>query len=132
MSILQEPAQALASGDDAAAIADLRAAFDAQRKAFAADRRPSLEVRRERVGRIAPMMLANRERISAALAEDFGSHPVGAADLIETLAVVGRVQYVLENLEAWAAPQARPDGRRPVRRPLTPTSRCSQRAWSAT
>ena len=108
MSILQEPAHALASGDDTAAIADLKAAFEVQRRAFAADRRPSLELRRERVGRIAPMMIANRERISSALAQDFGSHPTGAADLIETLAVVGRVQYVLENLEAWAAPQARP------------------------
>ena len=108
MSILQEPAQAVASADDTAAIADLKAAFDVQRRAFAADRRPSLDVRRERVGRIAPMMIANRERISAALAQDFGSHPKGAADLIETLAVAGRVQYVLENLEAWTAPQARP------------------------
>ena len=108
MSILQEPAQALASGDDAAAIADLRRAFEVQRKAFAADRRPSLQVRRERVAQVAPMMLANRERISAALAEDFGAHPKGAADLIETLGVVGRVQYVLENLEAWMAPQPRP------------------------
>ena len=54
------------------------------------------------------MMLANRERISAALAHDFGAHPTGAADLIETLAVVGRVQYVLENLGAWTAPQPRP------------------------
>ena len=108
MSILQEPAQALAAGGDTSAIADLKAAFDVQRRAFAADRRPSLDVRRERVGRIAPMMLANRERISAALAQDFGAHPKGAADLIETLAVVGRVQYVLENLEAWAAPQSRP------------------------
>ena len=108
MSILQEPAQALVPGDDAAAIADLKAAFDAQRRVFAGDRSPSLEVRRERVGRIAPMMLSYRERISAALAEDFGAHPVGAAELIETLAVVGRVQYVLENLEAWMAPQPRP------------------------
>ena len=108
MSILQEPAQALASGEDATAIAGLTAAFDVQRRAFAVDRAPSLEVRRERVGRIAPMMIANRERISAALAQDFGAHPTGAADLIETLAVVGRVQYVLDNLEAWMAPQPRP------------------------
>ena len=108
MSILQEPAQALAPGDDATAIAELKAAFAVQRQAFAADRAPSLEVRRERVGRIASMMLANRERIGVALAEDFGAHPAGAADLIETLAVVGRVQYVLDNLEAWMAPQPRP------------------------
>ncbi len=108
MSILQEPAQGLSTDGDALAIGELRAALDVQRKAFAADRSPSLEARRERVGRIAPMMLANRERISAALAQDFGAHPTGAADLIETLGVVGRVEYVLENLEAWMAPQVRP------------------------
>ena len=67
MSILQGPAQALVSGDDTAAIADLKAAFDVQRRAIAADRRPSLDVRRERVGQIAPMMIANRERISASM-----------------------------------------------------------------
>ncbi len=109
MSILEAPAQALAppSDDDHEAVEALRTAFEAQRRAFAADRRPSLDVRRERVGRIIPMMLANRERISAALSADFGAHPVPVADLIETLGVVGRAQYVLQNLEAWMQPMAR-------------------------
>ncbi len=108
MSILETPAQALRpDGGDAQAITELRAAFDVQRRAFSADRNPSLDVRRERIGRIAPMMLSNRERISAALAADFGAHPAPAADLIETLGVVGRVGYVLENLEAWMTPQPR-------------------------
>ena len=113
MSILQAPAQALSPDQgpdrgDAQAIAELHAAFEVQRKAFAADRNPSLEVRRERIGRIVPMMLANRERISAALAADFGAHPAPASDLIEVLGVVGRVQYVLENLEGWMQREARP------------------------
>ena len=108
MPIVQERTEVLAAGGDGAAIAELKAAFEVQREAFAADRRPSLEVRRERVARIAPMMLANRDAISTALAEDFGAHPKGAADLIETLAVAGRVQFVLENLERWMAPEPRP------------------------
>ncbi len=109
MSILDAPAQAhaAASEDDRDAIAALRSAFDAQRRAFAADRKPSLDVRRERIGRIIPMMLGNRERISQALSTDFGAHPVPASDLIETLGVVGRAQYVLQNLEAWMQPMAR-------------------------
>ena len=109
MSILQAPAQALspASADDDAAISDLRAAFDVQRRAFEADRRPSLDERRDRVGRIIPMMLANRERISAALSADFGAHPAAAGELIEVLGVVGRAQYVLQNLEAWMQPMPR-------------------------
>ena len=109
MSILEAPAKALSPSvdTDREAIEALHAAFEAQRRAFAADRNPSLQVRQARVGRIVAMMLANRERISAALEADFGAHPAPAADLIETLGVVGRAQYVLQNLEAWMQPMPR-------------------------
>lgn len=111
MSILEAPAQALfphAGDDDRLAISALRSHFESQRRAFAADRNPSLEVRRERIARIAPMMLGARERIAQALAADFGTHPAPAADLLEILAVAARSQYVSENLEAWMAREERP------------------------
>ena len=92
---------------DTQAIAQLRAAFDNQRAAFASDRDPSLAERRTRIETLMGMMATNRERISAALAADFGSHPKGAAELIEVLGVLGRAGYVLENLEAWMAPSVR-------------------------
>ena len=95
------------SAVDAAAIAKTRAAFDAQRKAFASDRNPSLEERRRRIEALMGMMLAYRERISAALSSDFGSHPVPASDLIEVLGLLGRARYVLDNLEAWMQPSPR-------------------------
>ena len=111
MSILDAPAEtpvrAVPGSGDAQALAGLHAAFEAQRRAFAADRAPSLAARRERVGRLIPMMLANRERVAAALAADYGAHPAPAADLLEVMAVVGRAQYVLANMEAWMAPQPR-------------------------
>ena len=91
MPLPPAPAPALnpSSNDDSQAIAALHIAFDAQRRAFAADRSPDLEARKERISRIIPMMLGARERISTALAADFGAHPAAAADLIETLGVVG-------------------------------------------
>lgn len=108
MSILEKSAaDTEASGGDADAIRGLEASFLAQRLAFAEDRRPSIDVRRERLGALIGMMLANRERISTAIAQDFGAHPVPASDLIEVLGVVGRAQHVLENLEEWMMPSPR-------------------------
>ncbi len=109
MSILESAAQPFHPQDsgDEAAIADLHTAFEAQRRAFAADRHPTLQVRRERLQALMGMMVAGRDRISAALTADFGVHPVGASQLIEVLGVVGRAQHVLDNLEAWMAPQPR-------------------------
>jgi coniferyl-aldehyde dehydrogenase len=86
---------------DTLAISGLKLAFEAQRAAFAANRNPSLAERRERLGALIGMMVANRQRISAAIASDFGAHPAPASDLIEVLGVVGRAQYVLEHLEDW-------------------------------
>ena len=109
MSILKDAPQTLSSGapGEARAIGELHAAFALQRQAFATDRLPSLEVRRERLQALIGMMVANRERIAEALAQDFGAHPTGASDLIEVLGVIGRAQFVLENLESWMAPQPR-------------------------
>jgi coniferyl-aldehyde dehydrogenase len=110
MSILTESKQASSadtSADDSAAIADLETVFEEQRKAFAAERYPTLEARKECIQALMGMLVSNRERIGDALSSDFGCHPRGASDLIEMLGVVGRAQYVLEHLEEWVQPQSR-------------------------
>lgn len=107
MSILEMAPAARAGDEDDAAIADLQTAFAAQRKAFAADRNPTLAERRRRIELLMHMMVTNRERIGAALAQDFGAHPVPASDLIEVLGVLGRAQYVLAHLEDWLQPSPR-------------------------
>ena len=105
MSILApSPASRTHAHDDEAAIAKLHAAFEVQQRAFATDRNPDLAERRRRIEALMGMVMANRERISAALASDFGAHPVPASDLIEVLGVLGRARYVLEHLEAWMQP----------------------------
>ena len=108
MSILESVSSpALRSEDDATAIAELASAFTAQKKAFAANRSPAIEQRRERLMALIGMMMANRERIGDALVNDFGAHPRPASDLIEVLGVVGRAQYVLEHVEQWMKPSSR-------------------------
>ena len=105
MSILENPVAVVE--DDRDAIAALHVAFEVQRTAFAQDRNPSLAERTARLQTLIGMMIANRERISTAIAADFGAHPVPASDLIEVLGVVGRAQYVLDHLEEWMARSAR-------------------------
>lgn len=95
------------TGHDDTAIARLTRSLAAQQAGFAADRMPSLAVRRERLGCLIDMMVANRHRISDATAHDFGAHPKGASDLIEVLGIVGRAHHVLENLERWMTPDPR-------------------------
>ena len=111
MSILEAAATTLAiDEEDGAAIAALAVAFERQRAAFATERMPTLAARRERLEALVGMMLANRQRISAAISDDFGAHPVPASDLIEVLGVVGRAQYVLAHLEEWTKPDPREVG----------------------
>ena len=107
MSILDSAKVDADTQVDAQAIASLHAAFDTQRAAFSLDRNPTLADRKARLEALMVMMVGNRERISTAIAADFGAHPVPASDLIEVLGVVGRAQYVLEHLEEWMSPSVR-------------------------
>ena len=101
MTILETPAEPSAARFDDVAIARLHEAFEVQRRAFAADRHPSVAARQERLGALIGMMAANRARIAEAVRADFGAHPQGASDLIEVAGVIGRAAYALEHLDAW-------------------------------
>jgi coniferyl-aldehyde dehydrogenase len=89
MSILKLAPESMQ--DDSDAIAKLQQAFNVQKKAFAANRNPTLA----------------KDRIEDALASDFGAHPKPAADLIEILGVMARAAYVLKHLVEWTAPSVR-------------------------
>jgi coniferyl-aldehyde dehydrogenase len=105
MSILKLAPESMQ--DDSDAIAKLQQAFNVQKKAFAANRNPTLAERRERLQALIGMMAANKDRIEDALASDFGAHPKPAADLIEILGVMARAAYVLKHLVEWTAPSVR-------------------------
>ena len=101
---LLEAVQTTNAGTDREAIADLERVFKAQRKAFAADRQPSLAVRRERLEQVKAMMLAYRTQVAEALVKDFGAHPGPAADALEVDPVALRAQFALDHLEEWMKP----------------------------
>lgn len=106
MSILEASAPTRTEGDQTA-IDDMHVALARLRAGFAADRNPSASARRERLEALAGMILANRERISAAIASDFGAHPAPASDLIEVLGVAGRARYAIEHLHEWMRAEER-------------------------
>lgn len=92
---------------DRSAIAELHRVFQSQRQAFAADRAPSAATRKVRIRQVMAMVSANRGAIHAALVQDFGSHPKGAADLIEIAGLLGRAQLALDQLDDWMRPTSR-------------------------
>src|ERR1700736_331215 len=96
-----------ATGDDAAAIAELEQIVQRQRAAFLKDPSPSLQERKELLGALAMMIMGHRAQIEQALSADFGVHPVLATDLIEVLGVAGRAVYAAEQLASWMAPEPR-------------------------
>jgi len=105
MSILDR--EAAPAHTDEAAIVSLREAFAVQKRAFLAAPYPSYEERMAHLGALAGMMMANRDRIAKALADDFGAHPAPASDLIEVLGVAGRAQYAMSQLQTWMADEER-------------------------
>jgi coniferyl-aldehyde dehydrogenase len=105
MSILDRDLE-VAHGDEAA-ISALHEAFAKQKRAFLANPYPSYDERIANLGALATMIMANRERISKALSEDFGSHPPAASDLIEVLGPASRAQYAMGRLKDWMSTEER-------------------------
>ena len=95
------------TADDTGAIAELHDLLALQKKAFRAESYPTLEVRRERLGALAAMMVTNRNRIREAMSADFAVHPELFTDLVEVLGVAGRAAYAAEQLDAWTANDVR-------------------------
>ena len=93
--------------DDNAAIAQLRAAFVAQKRAFTTSAKPTLEERRQHLGALAGVILEYREKIRDALTADFAVHPEGFSDLVEILGVAGRAAFAAEHIEEWMTPEVR-------------------------
>ncbi len=88
---------------DDEAIQQLEKALALQKKAFLKNQCPSVEERKANVGKVAGMVLANRDAIREAMSKDFGSHPTATTDMVEVLGVAGRAAYVMSQIEKWTA-----------------------------
>ena len=92
---------------DTEAIKDLERVLAVQKKAFLKNQNPSADERKQNVGKIPGMLMANRDAIKAAMSKDFGHHPGAATDLIEILGVAGRAGYVISQIDEWMKPDER-------------------------
>lgn len=84
-------------------IKELKALFDRQKAAFAANPCPSQKEREDRLDAIMGAVLGNRDRIHTAFKEDFSAHPNAQADFIEIFGVVERLHYAKSMLNVWMA-----------------------------
>ncbi len=78
--------------------------FSLQKKAFLSHPYPSAAQRIELMERIPEMLRKNREKILAALHEDFGGHSEKQGDLVEILGMFDRAKYNIANVKKWMKP----------------------------
>ncbi len=75
--------------------------FAAQRAAFAAERDPSLAVRRDRLDRVAALIDENEREIVAAVVADFGARSAQETRLAELFMVSVGIRHARRHLSRW-------------------------------
>jgi coniferyl-aldehyde dehydrogenase len=84
---------------------ELQRLFAAQRDAYAAERDPTLAVRRDRLDRLGALVDAGEDRIIAAVAADFGARPAQETRLAELFIVTASIRHARRHLARWMRPQ---------------------------
>ncbi len=85
----------------------LNATLAAQRLAWASDGPPSLEQRRDDLGRLKAAILSRRSELEAAVSADYGNRRPYETALIELLPLVQGINYQRRHLRRWMKPQRR-------------------------
>lgn len=85
----------------AEALQRLNHVFERQKAAHAREPVPSIEIRQDRITRLASSVASSRGKLHAALREDFGSHDGRLTDLMEIGPVLQRAAHVNANLAHW-------------------------------
>ena len=83
----------------------MRASFDAQRAAFAADMLPSRDARVERLDRILRLTTKYQSAIADAISADFGHRARQETDLAELFIVLSGVRQIRRHVGKWMKPR---------------------------
>ena len=89
---------------DAAAILAL---LHRQRAAFIAELPVSAAVRLDRLKRAADVVIQGKDRLAAALSDDFGHRPTPMTMMTDIMASVGPLRHAAKHLAAWMKPEKR-------------------------
>jgi len=87
---------------------DIRLLFEAQRDACAAERYPSLEVRHDRLARLAALTEDHDQEFVAAIAADFGTRPAQETRLAELFVIGAGIRHARRHLSRWMAEERVP------------------------
>ena len=105
--------------------ARLYAVLERQRSAFAQEMNPALEVRKERLDRLAAMGEKHAAGIAQAISADFGHRSTHETQMAELVLVGGIIRHAQRHLRRWMKPQRmptamhyRPGSNRLLRQPL--------------
>ena len=80
---------------------DLQARFDAQRRAFAADRFPEAAARGDRLERMRRLVEENEQRFASAICADFGNRSRHETVIAETFFVLAGISHTRRHLAQW-------------------------------
>lgn len=89
-------------------IAEMHRILAAQKKAAIAEGTPSLELRYDRLDRLAALLLGHAEKIAAAISEDFGGRSREATLIYDVAAVLGAIKHTRDHIAAWSQPEIHP------------------------
>ncbi|MBC7505856.1 MAG: coniferyl aldehyde dehydrogenase [Sandarakinorhabdus sp.] len=90
---------------DAAAMQDILAR---QRAAFTAELPVTAATRKARLQRALAVLLDNKDRLVAALSEDFGHRSTEMSLVTDIMASVKPLKHAIKHLDAWMKPESRP------------------------
>jgi coniferyl-aldehyde dehydrogenase len=79
-----------------------------QREAFAGERYPSLDVRRDRLARLLALVNENEDAVVAAIDADFGSRSAHETRLGELMVSASGIRDTLRHLPSWMRPRSVP------------------------
>jgi coniferyl-aldehyde dehydrogenase len=105
--------------------AKLYAVLESQRSAFAQEMNPALEVRRDRLARLAALGEKHAADIVAAISADFGHRSAHETQMAELVLVGATIRHAERHLKRWMKPRRmptalhyRPGSNRLLRQPL--------------
>lgn len=88
----------------------LQPLLEAQRRAFEADRYPSLAVRRHRIDRLIELLLAQSEPLVEAMRLDYGHRSPIHSFLVDGPGLVAGMKDIRKNLAGWMRPERHSSG----------------------
>ncbi len=92
---------------DARDAAAMRSLLEAQRAAFTAELPVTAATRKDRLNRALDVVLNNKDRLAAAMSEDFGHRSTELSLVTDIMASVKPIKHALKHLDAWMRPEKR-------------------------